>query len=35
MLTMETDKSRITGLKVEPCGAPTAPVRKKAATKKK
>ena len=35
LLTMETDKSKITGLKVDPCGAAPAPVRKKAATKKK
>jgi hypothetical protein len=31
---METDKSKITGLKVEPCGT-AAPARKKAVTRKK
>jgi hypothetical protein len=35
LLTMETDKSKITGLKVDPCGPPAPPARKKAATRKK
>ena len=34
MLTMETDKSKITGLKVDPC-AGAAPAHKKAVTRRK
>ena len=34
MLTMDTDKSKITGLKVEPC-AGAAPARKKGVTRKR
>src|SRR4051794_34070778 len=35
MLTMETDKSKITGLKVEPCAGGAAPAHKKAVTHRK